>query len=326
MLSLVRSFLRIDIVARVLIVIVVSSLVLPLLPGPAEASTNLFEIDARFVPSEGQAGTTASFEADISSQRFSAPVTVELKVFDKNGRSVYSEKWYGFRSGKTNQPTSLTTNFVIPAGAGSGDTYRASLSVRYASFLLAQIPSAANLRVIAPSLVQPTSTNPPATATTTAPTATAQPTAASTATATDTSEPTQAAPAIPGGIQLPAPAASVLRVNSGGQSFVDSRGLTWWSDAGFSGGGGYLISQQIANTDDDALYASERWGTFSYSFDVPNGSYDLRSALRRDLVYSAGRAHPQRRRQWPADGREFRYPGQRFPDDCIQSQRPGHDH
>ena len=41
------------------------------------------------------------------------------------------------------------------------------------------------------------------------------------------------------------------------------------------GGSIYRGSASIANTADDFLHQSERYGNFSYLFDVPNGVYDV---------------------------------------------------
>ena len=41
------------------------------------------------------------------------------------------------------------------------------------------------------------------------------------------------------------------------------------------GGSSYRGSASIANTADDFIYQSERYGNFSYLFAVPNGVYDI---------------------------------------------------
>ncbi len=76
-------------------------------------------------------------------------------------------------------------------------------------------------------------------------------------------------------------AAFLQRVNAGGPSYTNN-GITWDADQayqigswGYVGSGGtYATSDPIANTTDDALYQSERWGMTAYRFTVPtSGRY-----------------------------------------------------
>lgn len=62
-------------------------------------------------------------------------------------------------------------------------------------------------------------------------------------------------------------------INAGGPRFVDSRGIVFEADGFFAGGNVYATGAAIADTVDDALYQTERWGTFSYGIPVPNGHY-----------------------------------------------------
>src|SRR5205085_11015849 len=57
-------------------------------------------------------------------------------------------------------------------------------------------------------------------------------------------------------------------------------------DGSFAGGSVYATTQAIAGTSDPALYQNERWGQFSYSIPVPNGTYDVRLHFV-ELYYSA---------------------------------------
>jgi PKD repeat protein len=82
-------------------------------------------------------------------------------------------------------------------------------------------------------------------------------------------------------ILLPADADS-WRVNAGGAGFTDNSGYAWSADRAYSAGGwGYVggstfsTTDSIANTTNDPLYRSERYGNFSYRFDVPDGVYDV---------------------------------------------------
>lgn len=80
----------------------------------------------------------------------------------------------------------------------------------------------------------------------------------------------------------PPPPPDTWRVNAGGGGYTDSKGNRWSGDQsygagswGYVGGKTYKTRDPIANTTDDALYQSERYGNFSYKFDVPNGEYDV---------------------------------------------------
>jgi parallel beta-helix repeat protein len=82
-------------------------------------------------------------------------------------------------------------------------------------------------------------------------------------------------------ITAPVPAYA-QRVNAGGGSYPDSAGRFWNADKSYSsgswgyvGGTTYSTGDPIANTSDDRLYQSERYGNFSYQFDVANGRYDI---------------------------------------------------
>lgn len=80
-------------------------------------------------------------------------------------------------------------------------------------------------------------------------------------------------------------ASSLIRVNCGGGSAVDSQGRTWSADQAYTvGSWGYMgganenpVSNPIANTQDDILYQSGRWGSnLEYRFTLNNGSYRVR--------------------------------------------------
>lgn len=72
-----------------------------------------------------------------------------------------------------------------------------------------------------------------------------------------------------GGSALP------IRINSGGPAFTDSISQAWKADQNFTGGNKYSTTSAIAGTTDDTLYQTERYGSFSYQFPVPNGIYDV---------------------------------------------------
>jgi PKD repeat protein len=63
-------------------------------------------------------------------------------------------------------------------------------------------------------------------------------------------------------------------VNSGGSAFTASD-ASYSADSFFNGGNAASFSNAIANTTDDTLYQSERYGNFSYNIPVTNGSYTV---------------------------------------------------
>ena len=71
------------------------------------------------------------------------------------------------------------------------------------------------------------------------------------------------------------PAFTPIRVNAGGPSYLDSGGQTWSADTGFTGGSTFSTTNTISNTNDPALYQTERWGPTVYNFTVPNGSHNV---------------------------------------------------
>lgn len=73
------------------------------------------------------------------------------------------------------------------------------------------------------------------------------------------------------------PAAPVFALNAGGGAFTAANGMVYAADAAYASGGGTYMAAgtAIANTTDDALYQSERYGNFSYALPVANGRYDV---------------------------------------------------
>jgi parallel beta-helix repeat protein len=167
--------------------------------------------------------------------------------------------------------------FSVPATAANGTVYRAAVIVSYSTFMLVYEPAVASLQVQAASL--PTATPQPSpTATALPPTPTATTPAQPSPTATQQPSPTATATATATATQQSPPAAqeSVLRVNAGGPTYVDGRGLTWSADGSFAGGSSYRVAAPVTGTSDATLYQSERWGSHIYQVPVANGSYDLR--------------------------------------------------
>ena len=67
----------------------------------------------------------------------------------------------------------------------------------------------------------------------------------------------------------------VLAINTGGLE-VDVEGESFDADTGFTGGNDLTReSIDIANTDADALFSSERWGASKYSLSLPDNNYEI---------------------------------------------------
>ena len=65
-------------------------------------------------------------------------------------------------------------------------------------------------------------------------------------------------------------------VNSGGAEYTATDSTTYAADVNFVGGTPFASDGlEIAGTDDDTLYQTERYGTFEYAIPVANGAYDV---------------------------------------------------
>jgi fibronectin type 3 domain-containing protein len=75
-----------------------------------------------------------------------------------------------------------------------------------------------------------------------------------------------------------AAAGTATRIDAGGTTdYTSSTGAVYRADAFFSGGTVNSVgSRAIAGTNDPALYDTERWGQFTYTIPVANGTYDVR--------------------------------------------------
>jgi hypothetical protein len=74
-----------------------------------------------------------------------------------------------------------------------------------------------------------------------------------------------------------AAAGQPTRINAGGGAYTSLAGATFRADALFAGGSTFSApTRAIAGTSDPALYRDERWGQFTYSIPVANGTYDVR--------------------------------------------------
>jgi hypothetical protein len=86
----------------------------------------------------------------------------------------------------------------------------------------------------------------------------------------------------------PPPSFSPIRINAGGPGYTDSLGQLWNADGNFSGGTAATITKAIANTVEDVLYQSERWGVFNYTFTVPSGGYLVKLKFAEIYYTSTG--------------------------------------
>ena len=91
------------------------------------------------------------------------------------------------------------------------------------------------------------------------------------------------------------PVFTPIRVNCAGPQYTGG-GLTWAADKVYTAGSwGYVGgstadrgSIAIANTTDDPLYQTERYGNPTYRFDIPNGTYEVTLKFAETYWTSAG--------------------------------------
>ncbi len=74
-------------------------------------------------------------------------------------------------------------------------------------------------------------------------------------------------------------AATTLRIDVGGNGFVEDTGKTWQADRGFTGGTVATNGTNVAGTTSDALFNTRRYGNFSYSLAIKSGDYRVRLLL-----------------------------------------------
>lgn len=91
-----------------------------------------------------------------------------------------------------------------------------------------------------------------------------------------TNSPTMSPSARPSTNPTVATSSAVVRLNAGGETFVDSKGNTWSNDTYYYGDsfiGNRSCSKNIGNTIDDALFCTERYfrgnGTSPSSYEIP---------------------------------------------------------
>ena len=73
--------------------------------------------------------------------------------------------------------------------------------------------------------------------------------------------------------------ATTLRIDVGGNGFVEDTGKTWQADRGFTGGTVAMTGTDVAGTSSDDFFNTRRYGNFSYSLAIRNGDYRVRLLL-----------------------------------------------
>jgi malectin (di-glucose binding ER protein) len=81
----------------------------------------------------------------------------------------------------------------------------------------------------------------------------------------------------------------IAATNAGGAAFTAAGGTPYSADRDFSGGKIAKVTAAIANTTDDALYQSERYGNFSYAVPVADGTYDVTLQFAETYWNAAGK-------------------------------------
>jgi hypothetical protein len=66
-----------------------------------------------------------------------------------------------------------------------------------------------------------------------------------------------------------------IRVNCGGAKYTDSKGNVWQADSGFKAGKEINNNASITGTPDPTLFETYHWDPGAYSFQVPNGKYQI---------------------------------------------------
>jgi subtilisin family serine protease len=107
-------------------------------------------------------------------------------------------------------------------------------------------------------------------------------------TATSSADSTKSASAV---ITLTPPVSSgftPIRVNAGGSAYTDSASIAWSADTGSTGGATWAVSNPILNTVSPVLYQTCRYGSFTYQYAVPNGTYTVVLKFAEVSFNSAG--------------------------------------
>ncbi len=113
-----------------------------------------------------------------------------------------------------------------------------------------------------------------------------------TVTATSVADPTKRATAqitVQQTAPPPAAAFTPIRMNAGGPRYTDAAGNVWQSESNVSGGAVYSTAAAIANTTDQSLYKTVRYGTFRYQLPVTNGTRTVRLRFAENYYNQTGR-------------------------------------
>src|SRR6185437_3406922 len=73
--------------------------------------------------------------------------------------------------------------------------------------------------------------------------------------------------------------ATTLRIDVGGNGYVEASGKTWQADRGFTAGTVAITGTDVAGTSSDELFNTRRYGNFSYSLAIRSGNYRVRLLL-----------------------------------------------
>jgi len=97
-----------------------------------------------------------------------------------------------------------------------------------------------------------------------------------------------------------------VRIHCGAtDKMTDTEGNVWLADEGYADGDTYEVDDaQIANTQDPAIYHTERYGMTAYNFGVPNGHYTVK--LHFAEVYSGITGPGDRVFSFDVQGHEFK--------------------
>jgi len=85
------------------------------------------------------------------------------------------------------------------------------------------------------------------------------------------------------------PGSVVAAVNSGGSSYAGKSGIQYGSDKYYQGGSIGKAFASIAGTYEDTLYKTERYGNFSYSAPIANGTYFVTLKFAETFWFSSNR-------------------------------------
>lgn len=80
-----------------------------------------------------------------------------------------------------------------------------------------------------------------------------------------------------------------IAINIGGNEYTAVDGTVFIADTYSDGGNTYSGSNDIANTEDDVLYQSERWGEYGYNIPVVNGTYSVTIMIAEIYHSDAGK-------------------------------------